>query len=74
MMKRLTVTGSTLRARSPAEKGEIAQALRREVWPLFAAGTVRPVIYKIVSLEKTADTHRLLEIDKHVGKIILRVR
>ncbi|HEX9785751.1 MAG TPA: NAD(P)H-quinone oxidoreductase [Opitutaceae bacterium] len=74
MMKRLTVTGSTLRARSPAEKGEIAQALRREVWPLFAAGTIRPMIYKIVSLEEAADAHRLLEIGEHVGKIILRVR
>jgi NADPH2:quinone reductase len=69
--RRLTITGSTLRPRSAAEKGEIAAALRREVWPLLEAGTIRPVVYRTFPLEDAAAAHRLMESSEHVGKIVL---
>ncbi|MGH8016879.1 MAG: zinc-binding dehydrogenase, partial [Opitutaceae bacterium] len=74
MMKRLTITGSTLRARSPSEKGAIAATLRREVWPLFESRRVRPVIHAEFPLECAADAHRALDAGDHIGKIVLRVR
>jgi putative PIG3 family NAD(P)H quinone oxidoreductase len=69
--RRLTITGSTLRPRSAAEKGEIAAALRREVWPLLEAGTIRPVVYRTFPLDDAAAAHRLMESSEHVGKIVL---
>jgi putative PIG3 family NAD(P)H quinone oxidoreductase len=71
MMKRLTLTGSTLRARSVEEKGAIAAALRREVWPLIEDGRVRPVIDSTFPLERAADAHRRMEAGEHIGKIVL---
>jgi NADPH2:quinone reductase len=73
MLKRLTLTGSTLRPRSVAEKAEIARALEAKVWPLFAAGKCKPVIYKTFPLAQAADAHRLIESSQHVGKIVLTV-
>ena len=73
MGKRLTVTGSTLRPRSPAEKGAIARALEAEVWPLLAAGRVRPRIDATFALDAAAEAHRRLESREHVGKVILVV-
>ena len=67
----LTVTGSTLRTRSVEEKGQIAAALRREVWPLFESGRVKPVIHRTFPLAQAADAHRLMESSAHVGKIVL---
>jgi putative PIG3 family NAD(P)H quinone oxidoreductase len=69
--RRLTITGSTLRPRSPAEKGEIATALRWEVWPLIEQGAVKPVIYRTFPLEDAAAAHRLMESSEHIGKIVL---
>src|SRR6476646_4641815 len=66
--RRLTITGSTLRPRSPAEKGEIASALRREVWPLLERGAVKPVVYRTFPLDEAAAAHRLMESSEHVGK------
>ncbi|MEX1108053.1 MAG: NAD(P)H-quinone oxidoreductase [Dongiaceae bacterium] len=74
MLKRQFVTGSTLRPRSPAEKGAIATALRTRVWPLLEAGKVRPVIFKTFPLAQAAEAHRLMETNKHIGKIVLTVR
>ncbi len=74
MMKRLTLTGSTLRPRSVAEKAAIAAALERRVWPLIAAGRVRPVLYAPFPLPQAADAHRLMESSAHIGKIMLEVR
>jgi NADPH:quinone reductase len=71
MVKRLTLTGSTLRPRSIAEKAEIARALEKHVWPLFAAGKCKPVIFKTFPLAQAADAHRLMESSQHVGKIVL---
>jgi putative PIG3 family NAD(P)H quinone oxidoreductase len=67
----LIVTGSTLRNRSVEEKGEIAEALRREVWPLLESGRVKPVVYRTFPLAQAADAHRLMESSEHVGKIVL---
>jgi putative PIG3 family NAD(P)H quinone oxidoreductase len=69
--RRLTITGSTLRPRSAAEKGEIAAALRKEVWPLLEKGVIRPVIYRTFPLADAAAAHRLMESSEHVGKIVL---
>ena len=73
MQRRLTVTGSTLRPRSVAEKGAIADALRRQVWPLLESGAVAPVIHATFPLPQAAEAHRLLESSAHVGKIVLVV-
>ncbi len=72
MLKRLTLTGSTLRPRSVAEKAEIARALEVNVWPLCAAGQCRPIIYRTFPLAEAAKAHALMESGEHIGKIILR--
>ena len=71
MMKRLTFTGSTLRPRSVAEKAEIARALEKTVWPLFANEQIRPIIYKTFPLAEAAAAHALMETSEHIGKIVL---
>ena len=73
MRKRLTVTGSTLRPRSPEEKGVIARDLLAQVWPLLERGTVAPVIHKVFPLADAAGAHRLMEESSHIGKIVLDV-
>lgn len=69
--KRLTLTGSTLRARTVAQKAAVANAMRRNVWPLLAAGRVKPVIHQTFPLARAADAHRLMETSSHIGKIVL---
>jgi NADPH:quinone reductase len=71
MMKRQTITGSTLRPRSVTEKGAIARSLRERVWPLIEAGQIAPVIFKTFSLAEAAEAHRLMESSRHIGKIVL---
>jgi NADPH:quinone reductase-like Zn-dependent oxidoreductase len=73
MAKRLTLTGSTLRARDPAFKAALAAELLREVWPHLDAGTIRPVIDSTFPLASAADAHRRMESGTHVGKIVLTV-
>ncbi len=73
MQKRLTLTGSTLRARPVQEKGAIASALRAEVWPLLESGAVKPVIYAPFPLTAAAEAHRVLESGVHIGKLVLVV-
>ena len=73
MVKRLTVTGSTLRPRSTPEKAAIATALQENVWPLLNAGKCHPIIHKIFPLAEVASAHALLESSAHIGKIMLRV-
>jgi putative PIG3 family NAD(P)H quinone oxidoreductase len=74
MRRRLWVTGSTLRPRSPAEKGAIAAAVESHVWPLVARGAVAPVMDSTFPLAAAADAHRRMESSAHVGKIVLDVR
>lgn len=73
MLKRLTLTGSTLRPRSVAEKAVIAEELEAKVWPLIAQGRIRPVIDTEFPLAEAAEAHRRMEGSKHIGKIILTV-
>ena len=73
LRRRLTITGSTLRPRPVAFKAQIARELRERVWPLLAAGQIKPVIYKTFPLEEAAAAHALMESSAHVGKIMLRV-
>lgn len=74
MMKRLTFTGSTLRARSVEEKARIARSLREHVWPLLDAGAVKPIIDRVFPLEQAAEAHRLMESNRHIGKLVLQVK
>jgi NADPH2:quinone reductase len=71
MRKRLTITGSTMRPRTTAQKGAIAGALRREAWPLLDTGRVAPVIHAVYPFEQAAEAHRVLESSVHVGKLVL---
>jgi NADPH2:quinone reductase len=73
LRQRLTITGSTLRSRTPAEKGAIASALERMVWPLLESQKIRPVIYATFPLTEAAEAHRLMESGSHIGKIVLTV-
>ncbi|MBO7071909.1 MAG: zinc-binding dehydrogenase, partial [Acetobacter sp.] len=71
MTRRLTVTGSTLRARNKANKICIAQDLYKHVWPLLEASTVVPLIHAVFPLDRVADAHQITEDGRHSGKIIL---
>jgi NADPH2:quinone reductase len=73
MTKRLTITGSTMRPRSTAEKALIASELKHKVWPLLERGKVTPVIDKVFALEDVAQAHALMESSAHIGKILLNV-
>ncbi len=71
MLKRLTLTGSTLRIRSIEDKAAIADALYEKVWPLIEAGTVKPQLFKTFALEEASKAHELMESSAHIGKIVL---
>jgi putative PIG3 family NAD(P)H quinone oxidoreductase len=71
LRQRLTVTGSTLRARAVSEKADIATALEKAVWPLVSAGQIKPVIDATFPLRDAAAAHRRLEASEHIGKIVL---
>jgi NADPH:quinone reductase-like Zn-dependent oxidoreductase len=73
MVKRLTITGSTLRPQSDAAKAEIAAQLSEHVWPLYAAGRIRPVMDQTFPLEDAAAAHARMEASAHIGKIVLKV-
>jgi len=73
MMRRLTITGPTMRPRSTAEKDRIAQALLATVWPALEAGRCGPVIHQVFPLIEVAAAHRLMESSAHIGKIMLTV-
>jgi len=73
MLKRLTLTGSTLRARDDLFKQQIAWKLREKVWPLLASGKIRPVIDSVFTLNDAGKAHERLESGQHIGKIILKV-
>ncbi len=71
VVKRLTVTGSTMRPRTAAQKGAITESLRSKVWPVLAAGRCGPVIHGVFPLAQAAEAHRLMESSTHIGKIVL---
>jgi len=71
MLKRLTLTGSTLRSRTLAQKGEVASALREKIWPLLDTGEVKPIIHATFPLEDARAAHEMMESSSHTGKILL---
>ena len=73
MLKRLTLTGSTLRAQSAAVKANIAVELQEKIWPLVARGVIKPVIDSIFPLEQVIAAHERMESNAHIGKIILEI-
>jgi NADPH2:quinone reductase len=73
MLKRLTLTGSTLRVRTLAQKAAVAEGVRRNIWPLLAERRVRPIIHATFPLAEAAEAHRMMESSKHIGKIVLTV-
>ncbi|WP_122898163.1 NAD(P)H-quinone oxidoreductase [Acinetobacter sp. B51(2017)] len=73
MMKRLTITGSTMRARNSAEKAEIARGLQETVWPLLAKGECLPMIYQTFNFDQIQDAHAALDTGEHVGKVVVEV-
>ncbi|WP_187772100.1 NAD(P)H-quinone oxidoreductase [Agrobacterium sp. B1(2019)] len=73
MVKRLTVTGSTMRPRTADEKRAIRDDLVAEVWPLIESGQLAPVINRVFTLDEVAEAHRLMESSNHIGKIVIRV-
>ncbi len=74
MLKRQTITGSTMRASPHERKAAIARTLRDRVWPLFDAGKLKPVIYRVFPLAEAAAAHALMESSQHIGKIVLAVQ
>ena len=74
MVRRLTITGSTLRPQSDLAKAGIAEALRKKIWPLLENGRVRPVLDTTFPLESAAEAHRYMESSEHIGKIALAVK
>ena len=73
MLRRLTITGATLRPQSVLAKARIAEALEREVWPLLSAGRIGPVMDSEYALDEAAAAHARMEAGGHTGKIVLRV-
>ncbi|KFK96557.1 MULTISPECIES: NAD(P)H-quinone oxidoreductase [unclassified Serratia (in: enterobacteria)] len=71
LLKRLTHTGSTLRARSVEDKAQIAAELEQKVWPLLESGALKPLIFQTFPLEQAAQAHALMESSVHIGKIVL---
>lgn len=73
MLKRLVLTGSTLRPRDNAFKGAIAASLQEKVWPLLESGSIKPIIDTVLPLANASDAHQLMESSQHMGKIVLEV-
>jgi putative PIG3 family NAD(P)H quinone oxidoreductase len=71
MQRRLTITGSTLRARPIADKGAIAESVHRHVWPLIESGAVKPIVYATFPLRDASAAHRMMESSAHIGKLVL---
>ena len=72
LLKRVTLTGSTLRPRSVEEKTKIAHALQKNVWPMLESGAIRPIIHETFPLKQASEAHRLMESSTHIGKILLK--
>jgi NADPH:quinone reductase-like Zn-dependent oxidoreductase len=74
MMKRLTITGSTLRSRPVEEKTRLRDGVEQHLWPLLAAGKIRPVVDRVYPMEEAAEAHRRMESSEHIGKIVLAMQ
>jgi NADPH:quinone reductase-like Zn-dependent oxidoreductase len=74
MMRRLTLTGSTLRAQTPEAKAGMTKEIEARIWPLIAEGRLKPVIDSTFKLEDAVGAHRRIEDPGHIGKIVLEVK
>ena len=74
MTKRLVLTGSTLRPRTNKEKAKIAKNLYKSYWTALTKKTIKPIIYKIFDLKDAFKAHKLMESNKHLGKIVLKIK
>jgi NADPH:quinone reductase-like Zn-dependent oxidoreductase len=74
LAKRATVHAAGLRGRPPAQKAAVVAETHANVWPMIEAGTVRPIIDRILTLDDAGEAHRLVESSEHIGKVLLRVR
>jgi NADPH:quinone reductase len=74
MIKRLTITGSTMRPRTVEEKARIRDALLREVWPALASGRIKTQLFGVYPLEKASEAHRIMESSQHIGKLVLQLQ
>jgi NADPH2:quinone reductase len=72
LRKRLTITGSTLRARSPDFKAAIAQKLKEHVWPLIESGAITPIVHRVFPMAEAPAAHDLMQSSQHIGKIVLQ--
>jgi NADPH2:quinone reductase len=73
LLRRLTITGSTLRPRSVAFKAVIAERLRERVWPKLCSGEIKPIVHQVFPLEEAAKAHAVMESGQHIGKLVLKV-
>ena len=73
MLKRLKITGSTLRVGSLKEKEEIAKGLKKYIWPLIEKKKIKPIVCKTFKIEKVRDSHIYMDKGIHFGKIVLRI-
>jgi putative PIG3 family NAD(P)H quinone oxidoreductase len=71
LAKRGSISATTLRARPAADKARIVRSVRKQVWPLIDAGTIRPVIHAVLPMAEAAEAHRLMESSEHIGKMLL---
>ncbi len=71
MVRRLTITGSTLRPRTVEEKAGIASEVREHIWPLLESGRIKVVVHKVFPISEVSEAHRMMERSEHVGKIVL---
>ena len=71
MLKRLHFTGSTLRSRPDLFKSKVAADLRKQVWPLFSVGSIKPVIHAVLPFEQAKEAHQMMQTGGHMGKILL---
>ncbi|MBC7196369.1 MAG: zinc-binding dehydrogenase, partial [Deferribacterales bacterium] len=74
MVKRQHIIGSVLRSRPVSEKGEIVAEFTRRVMPKFADGTIKPIISKVFTIDEVVEAHKMMEEDKHFGKIVLKIQ
>lgn len=73
MLKRLVITGSTLRPRPIKEKEELAKGIEEHIWPHIVSGAIKPVMHKVFDLNEAAAAHKEMESGQHIGKIVLKV-
>jgi len=73
LARRLRLVGSTLRSRPLAEKGALLEAMRRDLWPQFVSGAIRPVIHRVLPITQAEQAHELVRRNESIGKVVLTI-